>query len=80
MVENIKECTTVKNQLTQLGEIVPEKQFIDKVLNIDSNLSYLRPTLARTSIEDVIRGLTDGHSFHYPSDRQPRHCTSTSTE
>ena len=41
MVEHINECMTMKNQLEALGEIVPTKQFVDKLLNVDRELSYL---------------------------------------
>ena len=41
MVEHVNECMTVKNQLTALGETVPEMQFVDKLLNIDKELSDL---------------------------------------
>ena len=64
MLEYVNECMTIKNQLTALGEIVPEKPFIVKLLSIYRELSYLRPTLARASVEDIISGLTDGYSFH----------------
>ena len=46
MIEHVNECMTARNQLIALGEVAPEKQFIDKVLNVDRELSYLRPTLA----------------------------------
>ena len=35
MVEHVNDCMTVKNQLEALGETVAEKQFVDKLLNID---------------------------------------------
>ena len=38
MVEHVNECMTVRNQLMAVGETVPEKQFIDKLLNIDREL------------------------------------------
>ena len=44
MVENVNEYIIVNIQLTALGEIVPEKQFIDKLLNVDRELSYPLPT------------------------------------
>ena len=55
-----------------VGETVPEKQFIDKLLNIDRELSYLRPMLVRAPIDDIVAGLTDGYSYHY-QDRQHQH-------
>ena len=61
---------TVKNQFTALGETVPEEQFIDKLLNMDRELSYLCQTLARACAEDIITRLTDGYSFNDPLDRQ----------
>ena len=48
-VEHVIDCMTVKNQLT-LGETVPDKKFVDKLLNIDRELSCLRPMLARAPI------------------------------
>ena len=60
---------TVKNQLESLGEVVPEKQFIDKLLSVDRELSYLRPMLVRAPIDEIVAGLTDGYSYHY-QDRQ----------
>ena len=47
MVDHVNECMTVKSQLEAVGETVPEKQFVDKVLNTDRELSYLRPMLVR---------------------------------
>ena len=72
MVEHVNECMTVRNQVMAVGETVPEKQFIDKLLNIDRELSYLRPMLVRAPIDDIVAGLTDGYSYHYP-DRQHQH-------
>ena len=62
MIEHVNECMTVKNQLTALGETVPEKQSIGKLLNIDRELSYQRPMLARAPIDEIVAGLTDGYS------------------
>ena len=45
MVEHVNECMTVRNQLMAVGETVPEIRFVDKLLNIDRELSYLRPTI-----------------------------------
>ena len=72
MVEHVNECMTVRNQLMAVGETVPEKQCIDKLLNIDRELSYLRPMLVRAPIDDIVAGLTDGYSYHY-QDRQHQH-------
>ena len=72
MVEHVNECMTVKNQLESLGETVLEKQFVDKLLNTDRELSYLRPMLVRAPIDDIVAGLTDGNSYHY-QDRQHQH-------
>ena len=72
MVEHVNECMTVRNQLTALGETVPEKQFVDKLLNIDRELSYLRPMLVRAPIDEIVAGLTYGYSFHQ-QDRQHQH-------
>ena len=41
MVEHVSECMTVINQLIAVGETVLKKQFVDKLLNIDRELSYL---------------------------------------
>ena len=72
MVEHVNECMTVKNPLESLGEVVPEKQFIDKLLSVDRKLSYLRPMLVCAPIDEIVAGLTDGYSYHYP-DRQHQH-------
>ena len=72
MVEHVNECMTVRYQLMAVGETVPEKPFIDKLLNIDQELSYLRPMLVRGPIDDIVAGLTDGYSYHY-QDRQHQH-------
>ena len=72
MVEHVNECMTVRNQLMAVGETVPEEQFIDKVLNIDRELSHLGPMLVRAPIDDIVAGLTDGYSYHY-QDRQHHH-------
>ena len=48
-----------------LGETVPDKQFIDKLLNIDRELSCQRPMLARAPIDEIVAGLTDGYSYRY---------------
>ena len=71
MVEHVNDCMTFKNQLTAFGETVLDKQFVDK-LNIDRELSYLRPMLARGPIDEIVAGLTDGYSYHY-RDRQHQH-------
>ena len=62
----------VKHQQTALGDTVPEKQFVDKLLNIDRELSYQRPMLVRNPIDDIVAGLTDGYSYHY-QDRKHQH-------
>ena len=63
MIEHVNECISVIHQLTALGETVPEKQFVDKLLNIDRELSDLRPMLVRAPIDDIVAGLTDGYSY-----------------
>ena len=72
VVENVNGCVAVRNQLIAVGETVPEKRFVDKLLNIDRELSYLRPMLVRAPIDDIVAGLTDGCSYHY-QDRQHQH-------
>ena len=72
MVDHGNDCMTVKNQLESLGETVPQKQFVDKLLNIDRELSYLRPMLVRAPVDDIVAGLTNGYSYHY-QDRQHQH-------
>ena len=72
MVEQVNECMTVKYRLMAVGETVPEGQFIDKLLDIDRELSYPRPMLVRAPIDDIVAGLTDGYSYHY-RDRQHQH-------
>ena len=68
MVEHVN-CMTVRNLLDAIGEIVPDKQFVDKLLNLDRELSYLRPMLVRAPIAEIVAGLTEGYSYHY-QDRQ----------
>lgn len=63
MVELVKECMTVKNKLIAVGETVPDKQFVDKILNEDRELSYLRPMLARAFNDDIVAGLTGRYSY-----------------
>ena len=69
MVEHVNDCMTVRNLLEAIGEIVPDKQFVNKLLNVDRELSYLRPMLVRAPIAEIVAGLTDGYSYHY-QDRQ----------
>ena len=69
MVEHVNDCMTVKNLLEAIGEIVPDKQFVDKLLNVDRELCYLKPMLVRAPIAEILAGLTDGYSDHY-QDRQ----------
>ena len=69
IVEHVNDCKTVANLLEATGETVPDKQFVDKLLNIDLQLSYLRPMLVRAPIAEIVAGLTDGYSYHY-QDRQ----------
>ena len=69
MIEHVNDCMTVRNLLEAIGEIVPDKQFVDKLLNVDRELSYLRLMLVRAPIAEIVAGLTDGYSYHY-QDRQ----------
>ena len=69
MVEHVNDCMTVRNLLEAIGGIVPDKQFVDKLLNVDRELSYLRPMLVLAPIAEIVAGLTDGYSCHY-QDRQ----------
>ena len=62
---HVNDCMTPKDQLIVLGETVPDKQFVDKLLNIDQEVSYLRPMLARAPIDEIVAGLTDDYSYHY---------------
>ena len=62
MVERVNDCMTVRNQRVVLGETVPYKQFVDKLLNVDRELAYLRPTLVRASMDEIMAGLTDGYT------------------
>ena len=62
---HVNDCMTPKDQLIVLGETVPDKQFVDKVLNINQEVSYLRPMLARAPIDEIVAGLTVGYSYHY---------------
>ena len=54
LVEHVNSCMTVKNLLEAIGETVPDKQFVDKLLNVDRELSYLRPVLARAPIAEIV--------------------------
>ena len=69
MVEHVNDCITARNLLEAIGEIVPDKQFADKLLNVDRELSYLRPMMVRAPIAAIVAGQTDGYSYHY-QDRQ----------
>ena len=69
MVEHVNDCMTIRNLLEAIGGIVPDKQFFDKLLNVNWELSYLRPMLVRAPIAEIVDGLTDGYSYHY-QDRQ----------
>ena len=56
---------TVRKQLVALDETVPHKQCVDKLLNVDRELSYIRPMLVRAPMDEIVAGLTDGYSCHY---------------
>ena len=64
MVEHVNECMTVNNQLVALGETVPGKQLVDNLLNVDRELSYLRPMMACAPIDEILAGLTDSYNYH----------------
>ena len=53
MVEHVNECMTFKNPFEALGETVSEKQFVDKLLSVDRELSYLTPMLVRASVDKI---------------------------
>jgi hypothetical protein len=61
MIEHMNDCMTVRNRLIALGEV----EFVDKLLNVDWKLSYLRPMLARTPIDHIVVVLRDGCSHHH---------------
>ena len=63
---------TVRIQLISLDEMVPDKQFVDKLLNVDRELSYLRPMLVLAPVDEIVAGLTYGYSYHY-QDHQHQH-------
>ena len=69
MVERVNDCMTLR---IAVSEKVPDKLFVDKLLNVGRELSYLRPMLARAPIDEIVAGLTDGYSCHY-QDRQHQH-------
>ena len=69
MLEHVNDCMTVRNLLEAIGETVPDKQFVDKLLNVDRELSYLHPMLVRAPIAENVAGLTDGYNYHH-QDRQ----------
>ena len=64
---------TVRNLLEAIGEIVPDIQFVDKLLNVDRELSYLRPMLVRAPIAEIVAGLTDGYSYHDKARQHQNH-------
>ena len=70
MVEHVNECMTIRNHLVALGETVPDTQFVDNHVNVDREVSYLRPMLVRAPMHDIVAGLTDGHSYHYQDCQQ----------
>ena len=65
MVEHVNKCMTVTNGLEALGETVLEKQFVDELLNVDRELSYLPPILVCAPMDEIVAGRTDGYSYHY---------------
>ena len=69
MVEHVNDYMTVRNLLQAIGEQVPDKQLVEKMLNVDRKVTYLRPMLVRAPIAEIVAGLTDGYSYHY-QDRQ----------
>ena len=71
MVEQVNDCMTVRNLLEAIGEIVPDKQLVDKLLNVDRELSYLRPMLVRAPIAEIVAGLTDGLQLPLPGPSAP---------
>ena len=73
MVEHVNDCMTDRNLLKAIGEIVLEKQFVDKLLNVDRELSYLRPMLVRAPIAEIVAGLRDGDSYHYQDRQRQNH-------
>ena len=64
---------TVKNLLEAIGEIVPDKQFVDNLLNVDWELTYLTPMLVRAPIAEIAAGLTDGYSYHNQNRQHQNH-------
>ena len=73
MVEHVNDCMTVRVLLEAIGETVLDKQFVDKLLNVDQELSYLRPMLVRAPIAEIVAGLTDGYSYHYRHRQHQNH-------
>ena len=69
MVEHVNDCMTVRNLLEAIGQTEPDKQSVHTLLNVDRELSYLRPMLVRAPIAEIVAGLTGGYSYHY-QDRQ----------
>ena len=72
MVEHVNECMTVNNKWVALGGTVTEKRFVDKLLNVDRELSYLRPMLVRAPVDEIVARRTDGYGYNY-QDRQLQH-------
>ena len=77
-MDHVNDCMTVRNQLIALGETVPDKQFVDKLLNVDRELSCFRPMLSHAPIDEIVTGLTDGYIYHY-QDHQHQHQHSKAT-
>ena len=73
MVEHVNDCMTVRNLLEAIGDTVSDKQLVDKLLNVDRELSYLRPMLVRAPIAEIVAGLADGCSYHYQDRHHQNH-------
>ena len=52
---------------------MPDKQFVDKLLNVDRELSYLRSILVRAPIAEIVARHTDGYNYHYQDRQQQNH-------
>ena len=54
---------TVRDKLLAICEPVPERQFAQKLLNVDKELYHVRATLAHADIDAIVCGLTDAYAF-----------------
>ena len=64
MIKHVNNCMTARNQIIALGEVVPRKQFIFKLLNVAWKLHPTHDRRSPAPPDDIVAGLTDGHNHH----------------